>query len=151
MSRNPIRIWSEKEIHGEISKDVSIHNCIVESSIRVNCICLTVKVTSLGHAMLLSSQHACRQFAVLKPHIDQGGWHSQQSFDTTLQSPRLQVSLFLAFRLYLWFSTCPLVFPLPSTSGVDTPRPALCIKQFLSRWMLIPMARRVTWLGRNSS
>ena len=60
--------------------------------------------------MLLSSQHACRQFAVLKPHIDQGGWHSQQSFDTTLQSPRLQVSLFLAFRLYV---SMTLVFLMP--------------------------------------
>ena len=106
----PQEYVSKKEIRGEISKDVSIHNCIVESSIHVNCICLTVKLTSLGHAMLLSSQHACRQFAVLKPLIDPGGWHSQQSFDTTLQSPRLQVSLFLAFRLYV---SMTLVFLMP--------------------------------------
>ena len=97
----PLEFASEKEIRGEISKDVSIHNCIVESSIHVNCICLTVKFTRLGHVMLLSSQHACQQFSFLKPHVGIRGRHSQQSIDTALQSPKTTGFLYLlALRLY---------------------------------------------------
>ena len=44
---------------------MNIHNFIVESAVHVNCICLTVKFTCLGHVMLLSSQHACRQYDVM--------------------------------------------------------------------------------------